>query len=193
MRIPLFPLNTVLFPDGVLRLRIFEQRYLQMVSECLRQDTPFGVCLIWRGEEVGSAATPHRVGTLAHIVDWEKRQDGLLGITAQGGQRFRVLEFAANQQQLLYATVELLPEPAPAPVDAEFQSLADLLQRILEQIAPAPAQPAYLQPEDANWISYRLAGLLPLPRRAKQRLLRTNDPKQRLLQLQRLLQPELGE
>ncbi|NLO79974.1 MAG: peptidase S16 [Xanthomonadaceae bacterium] len=186
MRIPLFPLNTVLFPGGTLTLRIFEQRYLQMVSECLRQDSPFGVCLIWRGEEVGEAAVPHRVGTLARSVDWEKGKDGLLGIVAHGGRRFRILDFAPNAQQLLYGNVELLPELEQVPLSPQHRPLADLLRRSLELLAPADSGQ---QLDDANWVSYRLAELLPLPRREKQRLLQCNDPEQRLTLLQRLLQP----
>lgn len=192
MRIPLFPLNTVLFPGGTLTLRIFEQRYLHMVSECLQQEAPFGVCLIRQGEEVGSVATPHRVGTLARIVDWEKGKDGLLGITALGEQRFRILDLAADERQLLYANVQPLPEPAQTPLQAELQPLAVLLQRILEQLSPA-GQRMRPQPDDASWVSYRLAELLPLPRRDRQRLLKINDPSERLLLLQRILQPEASK
>jgi len=90
VQIPLFPLNTVLFPGGPLPLRIFEARYVDMVSSCLKEDSPFGVLLIRDGGETGNATT-HEIGTLARIVDWYQGSDGLLGVTAVGEQRFRLL------------------------------------------------------------------------------------------------------
>jgi len=82
--VPLFPLHTVLFPGGPLPLRIFEARYLDMVSDCLKRDRGFGVVLIEQGREVGEAASCHEVGTLARIIDWDKRDHGLLEIICQG-------------------------------------------------------------------------------------------------------------
>ena len=90
IQIPLFPLGTVLFPGGPLPLRIFEPRYLDMVSDCLRNDKAFGVCLIKDGREVGEPAQPFDVGTMAKIVDWDRTDDGLLAITALGTSRFRI-------------------------------------------------------------------------------------------------------
>jgi len=192
MRIPLFPLNTVLFPEGILELRIFEQRYLHLVSECLRQESPFGICLIQAGKEVGAVATPHPVGTLARIIDWEKRTDGLLGIRVQGGQRFRIIDSAADSQQLLYADVHLLDEPSQPSLNEELQPLAQLLQRILGQLG-SDNLPAPPQLDNPSWISCRLAELLPLPRHQKQRLLEIDDPNVRLRLLQRLLQPKTSD
>ncbi len=134
MRIPLFPLNTVLFPGGTLTLRIFEPRYLRMVSDCLANQRPFGVCLIRSGREVGSIAEPFGIGTLAHIVDWEQRQDGLLGITARGDRRFSIGQTEADAQQLLHADVTLLEPDAATPLAPEFRPLAELLQRIHDQL-----------------------------------------------------------
>ena len=88
--IPLFPLNTVLFPGGPLKLRIFEPRYVDMIGRCMREDTGFGVALIIEGVEAGGPARTANVGTLARIVDFEQLKDGLLGITAHGGERFRI-------------------------------------------------------------------------------------------------------
>ena len=110
----LFPLGTVLFPDGPLALRIFEPRYLDMVSACLRNDQPFGVCLIRSGREVGAAASPFAVGTLARIVDWHRSDDGLLGIVALGTRRFRVLETRTQPDQLLVGRLEVIDEPEVA-------------------------------------------------------------------------------
>ena len=98
--VPLFPLHTVLFPGGPLALRIFEPRYLDMVSECLRNDQPFGVCLIQSGNEAGVAASPHLTGTFARIVDWQSGDDGLLSISARGEQRFHVQETRIERDQL---------------------------------------------------------------------------------------------
>src|SRR5687768_15209514 len=88
--LPLFPLNTVLFPGGPLRLRIFEPRYLDMVSRCMRESSSFGVALITEGKEAGGTARTTGVGTTARIVDFERLDDGLLGITARGEQRFTI-------------------------------------------------------------------------------------------------------
>jgi Lon protease-like protein len=188
-QIPLFPLNTVLFPGGTLTLRIFEARYTRMVSDCLKADAPFGVCLIRSGSEVGSAAKPFRTGTLARIVDWEQRADGLLGITARGEQRFTIERYDADAQHLLHAEVTVLDDGPPVAVGEEQRPLAELLQRIVEQLG-TPYDAAQSNYHDAQWVGCRLAELLPLPLRDKQRLLETGDPLQRLSLLQRMLQPE---
>src|SRR3569833_51867 len=96
LHIPLFPLNTVLFPGGILPLRIFEPRYMEMVSVCMKEQSGIGVCLILSGKEVGEAATTNDVGTFVRIIDWDQRDDGMLGITVQGEQRFRVLSSHAR-------------------------------------------------------------------------------------------------
>ena len=95
--LPLFPLHTVLFPGGLLPLRIFESRYLDMISDCLRNDRGFGVCLISAGREVGDGAECFDVGTLARIQDWDSTPDGLLGIIARGEQRFDSLDELKSQ------------------------------------------------------------------------------------------------
>lgn len=188
MRIPLFPLNTVLFPGGDLDLRIFEQRYLRMVSDCLRQEAPFGISLIESGQEVGGLAIPCRVGTLVRIVDWEQHTNGILGITVHALQRFNIIDYEADAIQLLYAEVELLDNVPAVPLSERFQPLAELLLRILEQLGDS-AKLSHPQPEDASWVGCRLAELLPLPLREKQRLLEINDPIARLHLLHRMLQP----
>ncbi|HEX5512855.1 MAG TPA: LON peptidase substrate-binding domain-containing protein [Gammaproteobacteria bacterium] len=189
MRIPLFPLNSVLFPGGILTLRIFEQRYLRMISDCLTNEAPFGICLIRKGVEVGDAATPFKVGTLARIVDWNQRADGLLGITVQGERRFAIVAQEADPDQLLYAQVNLLEEMPAAPLTEDFQPLAELLRRIFDQLDDSD-KPKGQHPNDAAWVGCRLAELLPLPLRHKQRLLETDDPIERLQLLHRMLQPD---
>lgn len=179
LSIPLFPLNTVLFPGGVLPLRIFEPRYLDMVSECLKTDSGIGVVLIRNGREVGELADTYEVGTLSHIRYWHKRQDGLLGVTLQGEQRFRIISTDVRPNQLLIAEVELLPEPPVIPVTDAHQQLVDLLKQIINQLEPPYTTliPAY---ENASWVSARLIELLPIDMPVKQKLLMTDDAGQRL-------------
>jgi len=181
----LFPLGTVLFPDGPLPLRIFEPRYLDLVSACLRNDEPFGVCLIRSGREVGRAASPFAVGTLAKIVDWHRYDDGVLGIVAVGTRRFRVHETRTQPDQLLVGRLEVFDEPEVAlPPDAS--DLLGLVDRLLAPVAAhythVPARRA-----DAGWVGYRLAELLPLPMTRKQHLLELEAPLARLDELRRIL------
>ena len=177
--IPLFPLNTVLFPGGVLPLRIFEPRYLDMVSECLKTDSGIGVVLIRSGQEVGELVDTYDVGTLSHIRYWHKRSDGLLGVTLQGEQRFRIFSTQARPNRLLIADVELLPEPPFIPVTENHQQLVDLLKQIINQLEPpyTTLTPAF---ENASWVSSRLVELLPFDLPDKQKLLMNEDAKQRL-------------
>ena len=179
LSIPLFPLNTVLFPGGVLPLRIFEPRYLDMISECLKTDSGIGVVLIRNGREVGELADTHEVGTLSHIRYWHKRPDGLLGVTLEGEQRFRILSTEVRPNQLLIADVELLAEAPFIPVTASHQQLVDLLKQIINQLEPpyTTLTPAY---ENASWVSARLVELLPFDLLDKQKLLITEDADQRL-------------
>ncbi len=128
--LPLFPLGTVLFPGGLLPLRIFEQRYLEMAKACLRDSAPFGVCLIREGAEVGAPATPESVGCLARIVQWDMQQLGLLQLLVQGAERFRILERRVQGDGLARANVELLAEEADAPVPERLAACRKLLERI---------------------------------------------------------------
>ena len=139
---PLFPLNTVLFPGERLPLRIFERRYMDMASACLRDQAPFGVCLIREGKEVGEPATPHEVGTLARIVHWDMEQLGVLQIVAEGGQRFRILERRV-ENGLLRASTELLPVDEDSEVLAACAACVlplELKQRLLETEGAARLQ-----------------------------------------------------
>lgn len=187
LQVPLFPLHTVLFPGGPLPLRVFEPRYLQMISDCLRTDRCFGVCLISDGREVGEAATPHDTGTTARIVDWHQRHDGLLGISARGERRFRILSREVQRNQLTVAKVELLPEDSELEVPEKFLPLTDLLRRMLEQAGHHYADlPRRFG--DAAWVGYRLSELLPLNLPSRQYLLEMEDPLARLEQLFGLLE-----
>ncbi len=184
-QVPLFPLHLVLFPGGPLPLRIFEPRYLSMVSDCLRNDSPFGVVLITQGGETGEAARCHDVGTLARITDWDRGEDGLLSITAIGQQRFRVLEKTVRADQLTTATIELLSESPPQPLPAKYREQAAWLSGVLPTLEPYRDLPQ--QPDDADWVAFRLAELLLKPSQ-RQVLLEQSDPLQRLAQVARQLE-----
>ena len=180
--VPLFPLNTVLFPGGPLPLRIFEARYLDMVSECMRGSRPFGVCLITRGNEAGVPADTVATGTLAEIVDWHQYDDGLLGITALGGSRFRLLERRVAANQLSWARIERLPPEPEQPVGDGHEDLLTLARALVERSGPLYGfcTPAW---DSASWVGYRLSVMLPLSPELKQAMLEMEDATLRLDQL----------
>jgi Lon protease-like protein len=184
--LPLFPLQTVLFPGGRLPLRIFEQRYLGMAKACLRDGTPFGVCLIREGREVGDPALPEDVGCTARIVEWDMPQLGLLEVVARGERRFRLLERRVQADGLALGAVELLEEARDAPLDAQGDLCARVLRRIVEAAPPGLVE-APARFDSADWVSARLAELLPLSPAAKQRLLEMDEARDRLEILRRLI------
>jgi len=190
LSLPLFPLRTVLFPGGLLPLKIFEQRYIDMAKACLRDERPFGVCLITRGHEVAasSAGPPDfvRVGTLARIVDWEMPQLGILHVTTNGGDRFQVREHAVETSGLVVADVTMIAPEANPPLPDDSIALAKLLDVIATRIG-SQNFPAERRFDDASWVSYRLAELLPLPLTIKQSMLEINDALVRLSTLRRFL------
>ena len=179
---PVFTLNTVLYPGGALPLRIFEPRYVDMVSDRLRRDAPFIVALIRSGSEVGGGATTHSVGTLARIVDWNRQEDGLLGIVALGGRRVRVLHTETRPDGLCVATARMLDDEPASAVPGEHGRLVALLRGLLDQLE---AHYRFVTPrfEDAGWVGYRLSELLPMPLARKQHFLEMEDPLLRLRQL----------
>lgn len=181
--IPIFPLGTVLFPGGVLPLKIFEQRYLEMTKTCLRDNAPFGVCLIREGNEVGAPAVPEPVGCLATIAEWEMPQLGMFHLIARGGERFRLGESRAAANGLLTARVETLPAGVAAQVDATCRGLLDT---IIGKLGAARF-PSPVALDDADWVSFRLAEILPLELADKQRLLELDDAAQRFALLRRAL------
>lgn len=188
--LPLFPLSTVLFPGGLLPLRLFEQRYLEMGKACLRDASPFGVCLIREGNEVGAPALPEPVGCIARIVQWDMQQLGVLQIVAQGTERFRVLERRLQPDGLARATVELLPAEPDASVPERLASCRQLLERIAAEHGEHIFAPP-LRFDSSAWVSARLAEVLPLPGPLKQKLLEL-DGLQRLEELERLVAPQAG-
>lgn len=187
LRVPIFPLNAVLFPGGILPLRVFEARYMDMTRECLKRDEPFGVCLIQQGSEVGAPAVPEEVGCLAKIREWDMQQQGILNIKTLGSQRFRILERQTNTQGLISADVELIPPDASIAVPEEFAACSKLLEMVVvDQGTPVFAEPHAFN--DAAWVGYRLTEILPVPLVAKQKLLELSDSLGRLSILQRFLE-----
>jgi len=185
--IPLFPLHAVLFPGGALPLRIFEPRYLDMVSECLRNESGFGICLIREGEEIGIAAAPYEVGTFGRISYWQRRKDGLLGVTVTGERRYRMLEQEVGPDQLVTARIEFIDEREPLPLPDAYRHLSQLLERLFEQLGPPHSRlPRHY--DEAGWVGSRLAELLPIPLAQKQYLLQEDDPLERLERLRAMLE-----
>ena len=185
--IPLFPLQTVLFPGGPLPLRVFEPRYLDMVSHCMKQSAPFGVVLVDVDADADAAAM-RSVGTLATVVDWYQGTDGLLGITARGGERFRLLETDRQPDGLNVGSVETLPPETPKPLPQEYSSMAALLRAVVDDLGRL-YETIEKHYDDASWVGFRFAEILPLELEQKQFCLELNDPLERL----RVLRPSLRQ
>lgn len=188
MNLPLFPLNTVLFPGCVLDLQIFEARYLDMISRCMKQGSGFGVVCIVEGEEVGEAASRFAaLGCEALVRDFQQRPNGLLGIRVEGGRRFQVQRAQVLPDQLTIAEVEWLGECEDRPLLAEHADLAALLAALAQHPLVAGlgmVGTASGQAQLANQLAY----LLPLEPAHKLQLLQQDDPQERLARLQVLLE-----
>ena len=172
--LPLFPLQTVLFPGERLRLRIFEPRYIDLVRDCLRDNSGFGIVPIKDGRDTGAAATPYLVGTYARICDWNQGRDGLLHIEVEGTFRFRIQSLAVQVNQLTIATVGWLPDPLQTATPEEFGQLQALLNKLLEQAASAPAEWPSL-PTTASALAYCWTQFIPLTLARKAELLSLPD------------------
>ena len=193
IELPLFPLKTVLFPGGVLPLRVFEQRYIEMTKKCLKDARPFGVVLLTKGAEVAPTASGALefapVGTIATISAWDMPELGILHVTAVGSERFQLQTHDVKSDGLVVARVARIPpEPAIALASA-FAPLVTLLEVLAARVGPRqfPETSAY---DDASWVGYRLAELLPLPMSIKQGMLEINDADVRLGLLQKFLRQQ---
>jgi Lon protease-like protein len=180
----IFPLNTVLFPGGVLPLKIFEQRYIEMTKVCIGEDRPFGVCLIKEGRETGTPAVPQDIGCLARIAQWDMPQLGVFHLHVEGTQRFRIVRSRVEKSGLISATIECLP--SDGEVAPQESLCGDVLKAIIEKLGTAHF-PGPHRFDDAAWIGYRLSEILPLSLDIKQQLLRITDPQERLSHLSRIL------
>ena len=178
----------MLFPGGRLPLRIFEQRYMDMAKACLKDGSPFGVCLIREGAEVGAPAVPNDVGTLAKIADWDMPQLGLLQVTARGERRFRIRSRRVQRDGLARASVELLPPEFDAPIPPNAARCAKIMERIIEQHPDLLERPHHL--DSCLWVSARLAELLPLPNETRQALLELDDGRARLERVNGLIRTD---
>jgi len=191
VEIPLFPLRTVLFPGGVLPLRIFEPRYVDMVRHCMRTESDFGVILLRAGEEVHDAAQPTQaqvfeIGTLARIVDFNQADHGMLGIVVRGGQKFRVGATRIQKDQLMMGQVECLPAEPVGELLAEHDHLVEILRQLSQHplVQQLKLEIDYTQ---ASSVSLRLAELLPIEPEIKQALLQLGWPRERLAELSRIV------
>ena len=193
MSLPLFPLNTVLFPGCNLDLQIFEARYLDMISRCMKQGEGFGVVCLLEGSEVGEAAGRFSaIGCEARICDFQQRPNGLLGIRVEGGRRFRVRHAQVLPDQLTVAEVDWLEEAAEQSLGLEHADLLALLEALAEHplIAALGMSGAV---SDQAALANRLAYLLPLALEQKLQLLDLDTPQARLAQLQVWLEQLQGE
>lgn len=186
MRVPLFPLNTVLFPGGPLPLRVFEPRYLDMISRCMKEDQPFGVVLIREGPEAGGPATTWNVGTLAKVVDWYQGSDGLLGITAVGTERFRLLSAEREADGLNVGEIAVVPPPPTMELPPERGNLAQVLQTVLGDLGRL-YEDLERRYDDAVWVAWRFVEILPIDLEQKQAVLENDDIPACLEMIERVL------
>jgi uncharacterized protein len=190
--IALFPLNAVLYPGGPLPLRIFEPRYVDMVRRCMREDSAFGVVLILAGAEAGGdVESTAPVGTSARIVDFYPLSDGLLGIYCLGGRKFRLLRRWRQTDGLNMGEVLWLPDEPATEVPAEYQHLGRLMCKVLPELGEL-YEAVERRAEDAAWVGYRLAEILPVNLSEKQNWLELDDPLERLALLNPLIRRDVS-
>jgi Lon protease-like protein len=187
--LPLFPLGLVLFPGGLLPLRIFEVRYLDMIGKCVKAGAPFGVVTLIKGSDVRTPEgqeTFSGVGTLATITQCERPQPGLMVIQCTGGRRFRIRASNQLRHGLWVADVDLLAEDQTVPVPSDLQNAAQALSQLIASLQGRGlgleemplAAPYRLQ--ECSWLANRWCELLPLPLELKQRLMELDNPLLRL-------------
>jgi len=179
--LPLFPLNTLLVPEATLPLQIFEQRYLRLIKQCLRDQSGFGVVSIRDGREVGAPAMIYHVGVLAYISDWSQGDNGLLHIKVVGSRKFKILRTTVEADQLMMAEVEYLPEEPTMDIPEQFSGLDQLLSDLKSH--PQVAALALPQAHTASELGWLLTLLLPLARAEQVELLALADPLVRLQQI----------
>ncbi len=182
--LPMFPLRTILFPDSKLPLRIFEPRYIDMVSRSMREDSEFGIILSRESTDPKMFET-YDTGTLAKIIDWDQGGDGLLGITTIGTQKFQLKELNKQEDGLNIGTIERLEKEGDYKPLKEFTHLVELLQAILDDVNIYGDDEKNF--DSASWISYRFAEILPLRIEDKQKCLEIDDPIIRLNFLEPLI------
>jgi uncharacterized protein len=183
--LPLFPLQAVLFPQGLLGLKVFEARYLDLASSCLREGTPFGVVHLLKGAEAGrksDGATFDRTGCLAHIDSCDSEQPGILQLRCRGGQRFRLTQPRQRDNGLWLASAELIDDDAGAVLPAELAPAAIALGHAIKALQQQGSQP-FLAPyrlQEPGWVANRWCEILPISTAARQKLMELEDPVVRL-------------
>ena len=186
MKLPLFPLNSIIFPGGVLPLRIFEPRYLDMVKDCVREESEFVICLIKDGIETSSSAKHQAIGTACRIIDWETLPDGLLGITAQGMSRVEISGSDVQPNQLLVGDISYISENEDQSLPSKYGEWAHLISVIIGELGK-PFSDQQQQLDSAQWVGARLTEYLPFELEQKQRILEMDHPIIRLEHLQDVL------
>ncbi len=189
--LPLFPLNTVVFPGGRLPLRIFEQRYLEMIKQAIANDTPFGICAIREGAETGSPAEPYDVGTCMRITDWDMPQTGILHIETIALERFVIRSTHTEPSGLLIGTVEDVSVEPAAPIPDDLELPVEILRHIIGEYGEAHF-PEPHELDNAVWVGYRLSEVLPLTLTIQQNLLEMNDSVMRLRLLTEFLKKQIN-
>jgi Lon protease-like protein len=209
-RLPLFPLNAVVFPGGRLPLRIFEQRYLDMVKQAIADDTPFGICApawgtpagapplrgdpsaaIREGAETGAPAAPFSIGTRVRVTDWDMPQAGILHIDTQAEERFVIRSTRTEPGGLLTGSVEAVSAELASAIPAELELAVEILRHIIGEYGTSHF-PAPHEFDNAVWVGFRLSEVLPLKLSVKQNLLEMNDSAMRLRILTEFLKKQVN-
>ena len=189
--LPLFPLNTVVFPGGQLPLRIFEQRYLEMIKQAIAGNTPFGICAIREGSETGTPAVPYSVGTRVHVTDWDMPQNGILHVDTLAQARFVIRSTQVEPSGLLVGTVEDVSNEPDIAIPADLELTVEILRHIVGEYGDAHF-PAPHDFGNAVWVGYRLSEVLPLKLSTRQNLLEMNDSVTRLRILAEFLRKQIN-
>mgnify|MGYP000190878720 FL=1 len=192
-QIPLFPLRVVMFPRGRLNLQIFERRYIDLVTHCMRTSSGFGICLLKEGEEVvqeGTNQTIHRTGTYSNIIDWDQLENGLLGITVEGSAKFSIEDCWQSDSGVLQGNVQFNETDnvgrETIPLDDQYTALADLLQNL--ESHPLVEQKKLIIDYNNLWdLGWRLSELIPIEIEQKQQLLEIDDPWERIQSIEQLV------
>ena len=192
-QIPLFPLRVVMFPRGRLNLQIFERRYIDLVTHCMRTSSGFGICLLKEGEEViqeGTNQTIHRTGTYSNIIDWDQLENGLLGITVEGSAKFSIEDCWQSDSGVLQGNVQFNETDnvgrETIPLDDQYTALADLLQNL--ESHPLVEQKKLIIDYNNLWdLGWRLSELIPIEIEQKQQLLEIDAPWERIQSIEQLV------
>lgn len=191
--LPIFPLGTVLLPGGVLPLRIFETRYVDMVRRCMADNQPFGVCLITRGNEVGTPAEHESVGCTARVVDFDLEQPGVLQLRTIGEQRFRVRSTRVQPDGLIMANIDLIDHDPSLDIPATLSACGMIMTTLIEDLVRREPQANRrmisepYHPASAGWVANRLIEFLPFDMQTRQALMSLQDPLQRLAMVHQFL------